>query len=279
MKLTKICALLFLATYCPLVGYESISGSLTIYREACLKASQDDEYFKIFRRTGNFCGIVELANQALGQVFYNHILSLPGNIPDIDAFSRLDEIGNPYRYMYKPNTYYSPTLLRYIAIGDHISRLFQLPDNSSIVEIGAGFGGQCYVLSKMLTFGKYYIYDLPETCALINKVLKLLEVKDYCCIDDLSLPLPVDSIDLVISNYAFSECDVALQMDYIDKVISKAQRGYVIYNHLSSGSGIRSLTVEEFINILKGYGLNPKVEREFISTHHSNQLITWDIHK
>ena len=37
-------------------------------------------------------------------------------------------------------------------------------------------------------------------------------------------------IDLVISNYAFSECNYETQDVYIDKILSKAKRGYLTHN-------------------------------------------------
>lgn len=260
----------------PLFSRESVSGSLKDYREICLKASLDEEYFRNFRRIKGYSNIVEFSNKALGKLFYNHIKSSNCRLQNIDDFALLDEIGNPYRFTYEEKKCYSPTLLRYIAIADHIDKLFQLSDVKSIVEIGAGFGGQCYVLSKIHPFKNYSIYDLPEACALTNKVMNVLGLNVVQYIHDLSSKQHEAPIDLVISNYAFSECDIDLQMDYISKVIAKAQRGYIIYNQISSISGINSLSVQDFINILKGYGLNPQVREELILTYSSNVLITWN---
>ena len=38
-------------------------------------------------------------------------------------------------------------------------------------------------------------------------------------------------IDLVISNYAFSECNYETQDIYIDKILSKSKRGYITHNN------------------------------------------------
>jgi hypothetical protein len=162
--------------------------------------------------------------------------------------------------------------LRYVLVADHISRLFNLPQNYTIAEIGAGFGGQAYILSRLLPFSQYYIYDLPEVEMLIGKMMSTLSVSNVTCLDPYG-ELPVDSVDLFISNYAFSECDRETQIDYFKRVAVKAKRGYMLYNNTNI---FDHLTLTDFIELLQAHGINPKIHAEPVFSYTGNVLVTWD---
>lgn len=89
-------------------------------------------------------------------------------------------------------------------------------------------------------------------------------------------PLPEKSVDLLISNYAFSEIDRKTQLDYFERVIKKAERGFVIFNHISKEAGIHSLSLDEFLQLLKANGCRPKTFNEFLSTGEGNRIVIWD---
>lgn len=252
---------------------ESITGWFAGYREICRKASVDPYYFQNFRSMGEYRCVLELTE---GDAFAHYLSGAPEKLLEkLNIFRKLDMIGNPTIKNYPTLGNFSGTTLRYIVLANQIKKFFTLPDNAKIAEIGAGFGGQCYVLSQLQSFSNYYIYDLPEVELLIAKVMETLQTKNVRCMP-LDAELPEKKIDLVISNYAFSECDRETQMDYFEKVIKKAERGYVIYNQISQESGIKSLTPEEFLQLLKNIGIRPKVHKEFPSTAPGNLLILWD---
>lgn len=263
------------------VGYSSIVYGKTscsdeeIYREICRMATVNDTVFQNFRSFPHYRKILEKRD---GTQFAEHIIKTAPQttLRKLQEFKKLDSFGKPDIREYDKLGEFSGTTLRYIAIADQIKSLFNLPEKPKIVEIGAGFGGQCFVLSHLHPFSKYYIYDLPQASKLINKVLEILGVK-HVAFPPLEEPLLETEIDLVISNYAFSECDKKTQLDYFDRIIKKAKRGYMIYNQVSSKFAIDSLAPNEFFNLLDQNHLHPKIEKELIQTHPGNILITWDI--
>ena len=87
--------------------------------------------------------------------------------------------------------------------------------------------------------------------------------------------LPEEKIDLLISNYAYSECDREMQLGYFERVIKKADRGYMIYNQIAAGYGIDSISISEFVDLLKNNGFKPRVYKEFFQGA-GNSLILWD---
>lgn len=261
--------------FCSLMhAKESITGWFTGYREICRKASVDPYYFQNFRSMGEYGCVLELPE---GDAFAEYLSGTSEKLlAKLNVFRKLDMIGNPTMKNYPILGNFSGTTLRYIVLADQMKKFFTLPDNAKIAEIGAGFGGQCYILSQLQSFSNYYIYDLPEVELLIAKMMETLQTKNVRCMP-LDAELPEKKIDLVISNYAFSECDRETQMDYFERVIKKAERGYVIYNQISQESyGIGSLAPDEFIQLLKNIGIKPKVHKEFPSTAPGNLLILWD---
>ena len=72
--------------------------------------------------------------------------------------------------------------------------------------------------------------------------------------------------DLLISNYAFSECVKEIQDKYIQKIINNCKRGYVIHNNFEGYSHI------ELVNILTH---NVKEYKEKPNTAPNNVLLTW----
>lgn len=142
-------------------------------------------------------------------------------------FEKIDQIGGPTKVEYPGIGMFSEATLRYIYIADRLSKIFDLPKASSIVEIGGGFGDQCYLLSKILPGSQYLVYDLPEVNGLINKVFDQLGVANASS-EDIKDCLPKKPIDLLISNYAFSECAYDTQMRYFEEVILHVDRGYML---------------------------------------------------
>jgi len=252
---------------------ESILGIDRTYRESCIRAVNDPMYFNNFRSNNDYSHALELeATQEFAD--YLTVNASEETKNKLTHFERLDQIGNPRTKFFLNAGKFSGTTLRYILVADQIKKLFTLPENPKVVEIGAGFGGQCYILSNLISFSKYYIYDLPEVEALIDKVMNVLGVNDV-------ITLPIDEIipekvDLFISNYAFSECDRLSQLTYFENVIKNSDRGYVIYNQIAQFYHLNSLSPDEFVTLLEVNGINPKMCSEPVSTYTGNVLIIWD---
>jgi hypothetical protein len=254
------------------LGYgQSVTGNIPAYLEICEKAVVDPECFQNFRSLSKYNPILEceFANDFAEYLLKN---ASEKTINQIPILAKLEQIGNPITVDTPAFGKFSGTTLRYIVIADQIKKLFKLPRNSKIVEIGAGFGGQCYILSKIQPFSKYYIYDLPQVEKLIEKVMKNLSVKKVHLMG-LDEQIPEEKIDLLISNYAFSECDRETQLDYFERVLKKADRGYILFNHTNY---FDSLSLEELLQLLRSNNVKPEVYDEPVFTFPGNYLVVWD---
>lgn len=250
---------------------KSTTGNSVLYREVCRDASLNDAIFQNFRSIKAYFDAVECGQ---GGEFAHYIKSYATSktLSLIPEFRKLDLYGNPTRNDIPGFGLFSGTTLRYVLVADHISRLFDLPHDYTVVEIGAGFGGQAYILSRLIPFSKYYVYDLPEVEMLIDKMMSTLSVNNVACLDAYG-ELPVDSIDLFISNYALTECDRETQLDYFKRVVVKAQRGYILYNDTNI---FDHLTLTDFVELFQAHGIHPTIHPEPVFSYTGNVLITWD---
>jgi len=255
-----------------LLGFESATGLDADYREACLKAATDPVYFRHFRSMNDYAHAVEIGfNGAFG--IYLEQYALPSTLEKLDAFRKLDSLGRPPLFEFPGAGSFSGTTIRYIVIADQIARLFSLPQHPLVAEIGAGFGGQCYILFHALSYARYWIYDLPETERLIEKIVSELAIPNAVCLP-IDAELPEERVDLLISNYAFSECDREMQLDYFERVVKRADRGYFLYNR--STGDVDAMTPEEFVHLLEESRMRPLLLPEPICTYGGNVLIIWD---
>jgi len=252
-------------------GFESATGSDRAYRTICALAAEDDEYFQRFRSIDAYYYAVEVGPNA---AFASYLLEYgyKSTLERLDVCRELDRIGSPVVSEFPKVGVFSGTALRYVIVADQVAGLFSLPAEPRVAEIGAGFGGQCYILSQIIPFARYWIYDLPETERLIEKVVSTLSIPNVECLP-VEAPFPEERIDLLISNYAFSECDREMQMDYFDRVVKRADRGYMIYNRTG---GIGAMTPEEFFELLQKNGMKPAILPEPVCTYEGNVLIAWD---
>lgn len=252
-------------------NHQSITGNALTYPQACKKAVEDESFFATFRSHPEYAPILECGFEGESARYLLSRAS-PETLASLENIRKLEQIGNPITYNLEGMGQFSGTTLRYAVIADQITKLFKLPRSPTIAEIGAGFGGQAYVMSQVRPFTAYYIYDLPEVERLIEKVSRTLSMKGVHLMA-LHASLPQERIDLLISNYAFSECDRHTQMDYFERVIKKADRGYVIFNAISS---FDSFTADEFVMLLRANNMNPQLLPEPIFTYDKNVLIIWE---
>lgn len=250
---------------------KSTTGNLVSYREVCRDAALNDAIFQNFRSIKAYFDAVE-CGQAGEFAHYIKSHATSKTLSLIPEFRKLDLYGNPIRNDILGFGLFSGTTLRYVLVAGHISRLFDLPQNYTVVEIGAGFRGQAYILSQLLPFSQYYIYDLPEVEMLIDKMTATLSVSNVACLDAYE-ELPVDSIDLFISNYALTECDRETQLDYFKRVVAKAKCGYIFYNDTNL---FDYLTLTDFVELFQAHGIRPTIHPEPVFSYTGNVLITWD---
>jgi hypothetical protein len=249
-------------------------SEVSFYEDAVSDILLSDSKFKKFRRIYDYREILEHVSRGQGFKYLEKI----ENYSDItDSFSEMvlrnDSIGKPRVYKYYEGFHASPTTLRYISVGLEIRNIFGEELAGRFAEIGAGYGGQCSVLFELFDVDEYLVYDLPIVQKLISKYLTGIE-----CLKNVKMSQPhkisAEPIDFLISNYAFSELPRAIQLDYLDKVISRANSGYMIMNsgmHNETGRSLGKLSYKEIQKFLPNSHL--LVEKPLSSP--DNYIIVW----
>src|SRR5205807_1900385 len=100
--------------------------------------------------------------------------------PDLQAsferFRENDRLGSPQVCEYGQHGTFSPTTLRYINVLSDLRRLFGDLDGLRVLEIGGGYGGQCFVTSVLFKPRSWTIVDLGPCRALQRAYLNRLGV-------------------------------------------------------------------------------------------------------
>jgi putative sugar O-methyltransferase len=241
---------------------KSVSDNLT-YPEICNLAASDDSYFKTFKHQSGYTEILEHVTCEQGVEYARLFQNNKNILSNLSKFTVNDTLGSPRVCTYEFGTF-SPTTLRYMKVLNDLSQL-NLNDKT-IVEIGAGYGGQYTVLRQLYKPKKYIFVDLASTLLLIEKYISKLGLSDIEVeFMEGNNTKPVVS-DLVISNYAFSECPTSIQDDYIANILEHAKNGYMIYNNMLG------YTHEQLISKCSKA---IKVNQEIPLTSSRNVLISW----
>ena len=246
----------------------------TYYEKAVSKIIKSKFRLKRFRRIYNYREIVETVTYQQGEECLKRIefLGLPLT-SDFSKFFINDSFGKPTRYRYASIGKVSPTTLRYISIAMELKKLFGDGLMGKFVEIGVGYGGQASILKDFFKISEYGIYDLEDVQELTERYLthigKTSNIKMYSLTDN-----SIVHWDLVMSNYAFSELPSDLQKIYIEKVLGKSERGYLIMNSGMTNHSGRSdgkLTLEELRKFLPEF----QIFEEIPNTGPDNYVIVW----
>ena len=129
-------------------------------------------------------------------------------------------------------------------------------DGLSIVEIGVGYGGQAKLIQDYFDIKSYHFVDLPEVNNLANKYLKIFEYKNNYFLDFENLPNY--EYDLVISNYALTECTKKMQDYYYNKIIKKSKHGYITGNDIGYHYKIKNYNKEDWENKINNCKIYPE---------------------
>lgn len=255
--------------------FQLSDSQLTKYEEILIKAVHSNFHFKRFRRNFHYRQILEHVTPDLGFEYIKKINNLNPNFLKLsDTRKYFDNIGNPLTYEYLGIGTISPTTLRYLAVALELKVLFGNLDNRIIGEIGVGYGGQFKTLDIMYKLRKYYAFDLPLAQLLTKKYLSNLTINAEHIFPDIDGWDKSTRIDLVISNYAFSELSRETQLLYLDKVILKSQNGYMTMNTGRgnfSGRKRDQLDVSELLRIIP----NSRIIEEVPKTNIDNYIIIW----
>lgn len=244
----------------------STSEENTGYTEICKRAANEDAVFSSFKSNLSYKDIVQAVSPYDGYRYYMLLSERSKN--QIGKFSRLDSLGSPELFDY-PFGRFSPTTLRYVKVLEDL--IHYGLDGSRIAEIGAGFGGQYAAIRQEAKPASYDFFVLKEVLQLIEKHTNKLGLNDIPISYESNLEDSSTSreYDLLVSNYAISECSKEVQNVYMDKIVKSSKRGYITFNHL------RGCTLTEFINKLESMNKIVSVHEEDPQTGSSNVIITW----
>ena len=253
---------------------DSENGS---YASAVVKALKNQKAFDNFKRSYSYRGILENVSEEQGRQCLSILESRNDGILDraIDTVLISDDVGNPIKFKYdKYPIGLSPTTLRYVKVASDLNILFG-KDLGDISEIGGGYGGQTLINDQLLNVKSARLFDLPFVNNLVDRYLnsQLLNGAYYTTVINKET---VTRCDLAISNCAFSELPKRLQKTYIDKVLSKASRGYLSMN---SGTGNErssgKLSLDELRELLPEF----QIIAEEPLTGPDNYIIVWGFDK
>lgn len=256
------------------ISNTSLSDSKHLgYTESVKNAVESEAFLETFRADPNYQKVLEHVSIGLGQKYLDEIKSEYNSEPGalFAKLSNLSELGSPPVHNYIGVGNVSPTIIRYVKVGYEINKLFGDISTWKVGEIGVGFGGQAAVLDKLLDVSDYVAFDLPPVLSLFELFLKKTGSRITHKLIDGRNPKPF-KVDLVISNYAFSELSRSLQDDYLDNVILKANSGYMIWNNLSS-KYLDGYSLKELIRKIPG----SRVIKEVPRSARANRLIVWGL--
>ena len=214
------------------------------YLQACRAASQGSDFFRGFKSHPAYRHVLEHVSYEEGKQYLDEI--------EIDYKDKLDEIkendalGTPVTCTYDGVGTISPTTLRYLKNTSDIVNKFGTSFNS-VVEIGGGYGGLCKVLSSFVDFEQYLLLDLEECNMLSRKYLSHFDLPTMSYQAEEIVELE-DRFDLLISNYALSECNRETQMMYIERFVKNSDKFYLMHNNFHADNG--NMSYEEFLEVM-----------------------------
>jgi putative sugar O-methyltransferase len=245
------------------------------YRDFCRIAANHEDIFRLFKRYRSYRAILEHLSKEVGGE-YLQIIKNEGEdfLKYFDKFRGNDMAGDPIRYQYDIGKV-SPTTLRYIKVLVDLFNRFGSLDGFHIVEIGGGYGGQCKIISDVFHFQSYTIFDLDAVLQLTQKYLSEMNVKDvrFKTLQDADATAPYD---LVVSNYAFTECTKPVQDAYIDRVLLNASRGYLTCNYDKKSPDLNKPYDRDYLIQRISETHNPEVLEENPKTGYMNFIMVWD---
>jgi len=242
---------------------------------ACVnEAISSYKAFSTFKQDPRYQAILEHTSYAQGHSYLEIIKSqTPSFILKIDKFKENDLIGGAKLQNFEEIGAISASTIRYMKVASDIIMIFGNSIGDRIGEIGVGYGGQLLILDKVFKFKQYDLVDLPPVLILASKYIESHTLSS--AYQTISLNQHQGNIiyDLVVSNYAFSELPSELQTRYIEKILSKAKRGYLTMNSGKHNSAFikNKLSLYELRKLLPPF----EIIEERPLTHPGNYIIIW----
>jgi len=253
----------------------SSDSQITFYVGDLRKLRNNEKLLSRFRRRYDYREILEHVSFKQGRSYIERIEKLHGK--DAEALIQRnkgnDLYGNPITFKYGKLGRLSPTTLRYIATALEIDAQIGISSHDKVAEIGVGYGGQAAVISRTFDIESYTMFDLPEVFSLTARYLVGIQSDlkpSYCTLKD-----DFGFFDLAISNYAFSELSRDLQESYLEKVLLRSKKGYMIMNTGRSNFTGRSNGKLTMLDLLSRIP-NAQMKEEVPKTGPDNYVIFWN---
>jgi hypothetical protein len=239
------------------------------YLTACRFAVDSNEKFEVFRSCKSYRKILEHVSPRTGEKYLRQ-LDRRG-IPYLtlkNLTSRIN-VGGPATYSFPGLGKISPTSIRYAKVHNDLRNIFGDLNDLEVLEIGCGYGGLALQLLEGESLGSFSILDLEIVEELAIKYLSNTNSKALNFVQR-ARNQELKSIDLLISNYAFSELTKDLQDEYFNRYIKKSRMGYMIYNHINPAEFL-SYSAHEICKKIPGSELLAEIPQ----TDQTNVLIVW----
>ena len=252
-----------------------VYSSSAAYPSFCSHASVKDSIYQNFRTHPAYTFVLEHVSREQGRLYIDAISATnPSLLTSYDKFKVNDRIGNPALSNYEGVGDTSPTTLRYVKVLSDLMMDFESLEGMNIVEIGCGYGGQSVIIDKKFKINKYIFVDLPEVLPLIHRYVKDCNVRfDSMFIDGNAATTLQDlKLDLVISNYAFSECHTEIQKKYINLILAHCPKGYLTINDNGGSFGVESYGYNELTDLVP-HKMTKKAEDP--QTGDGNYILKW----
>jgi putative sugar O-methyltransferase len=213
------------------------------YLTSCKRAAENDNFFNNFKQDAAYRHVLEHVSREEAEI-YLKLIKINFDEEFVEV-KKNDQFGNPDIYNFEKVGSMSPTTARYLKNTSDIIFKFG-KDIKCIVEIGGGYGGLSVVMHPFLNYESYLLIDQYEANLLSKKYLSNFQYPTYCNhTDEIDLDEGYN-FDLLISNYAFSECDRDVQEHYIKKFVRNSNKFYMIFNDF----GESNIHHKEFCEII-----------------------------
>ena len=244
--------------------YKSVSDNGE-YPELALKAALDTTTFSVFRRHHKYTNILEHVSRKEGEQ-YLKIIRGKYKMKDDEIFQILNplmKVGNPKLLRLKGlSNEISTTGLRYLKIALDIKKITGR-NIGNVVEIGCGYGGQAIILDQLLEIESYTFYDLWQVNLLIKRFIENSNFRTQYSIATIKEDSYKcrNSWDFCISNYAFSELPKAIQKIYINKILNKTKKGFMLMNSGVNGKfgDVLNYSQKELLNTLRNASIHNEI--------------------
>ena len=233
------------------LGWRTKTDTAKAYTNSINSFLSSEDRFNNFRQSGkDYTTILEHITKQGGQTYLNYTKTNYNDflVKNLEEFKKNDTVGNPHIYAYESIGDINPTTLRYIKFAGDIFYKFGDLIDYNFIEIGAGYGGLTRILNSIYKFNSITLFDLPEALSLQKKYLSKFNItpQTYTINDNFN----IKKNTLIVSNYAWCECDKETRDLYVEKIIKNCSKTYmVVYdvdieNELQTLEGKVEITAE-----------------------------------